>query len=97
MVVVGALAGLAVQAASGCNKADFTDTRTGGCVDPKLCTCEEDPNQSTCKGFNGRPEFESGAGDARDLPSDSSIPVDPDAAESGPDASDDADAADDGG
>lgn len=96
MLLGGAVAALSVQTAAGCSRADFTDTSTAGCQDPKACTCEEDPSQATCKGFNGRPEFESGIPDARDLPGDSSISVDPDAAEGGPDASDDAaDAADD--
>ena len=82
LIVVGAA--FVAGSAGGCNKADFTDTQTGGCREAK-CTCEEDPLQPTCKGFNGRPEFESGLPEAMPVFND---------ANAGNDASDAADADD---
>ncbi|CAN5765139.1 hypothetical protein BH11MYX4_BH11MYX4_67820 [soil metagenome] len=39
---------------------------------PGLCTCEEDPTQATCKGFNDRPEGGKDPADA--TPVETSIP-----------------------
>lgn len=39
---------------------------------PGLCTCEEDPTQPTCKGFNERPEGGKDPADA--TPVDTSLP-----------------------
>jgi hypothetical protein len=39
---------------------------------PGLCTCEEDPTQPTCKGFNERPEGGKDPADA--TPVETSIP-----------------------
>jgi len=39
---------------------------------PGLCTCEEDPTQATCKGFNERPEGGKDPADA--TPVDTSLP-----------------------
>lgn len=53
---------------------------------PGLCTCEEDPAQQTCKGFNDRPEggpvapFDAGdAGDTRQPPIDGAVDAGSDA------------------
>lgn len=67
-----------------------------GCREVR-CTCEEDPNQPTCKGFNERPEagsteefeagpgFDAGGGEAStvDAAGDAADGGDPDAADAG--------------
>jgi len=52
LAVLGAC-GVAAQAAVGCN--DDPLIQVPPCR-PGLCTCEEDPSQATCRGFNDRPE-----------------------------------------
>lgn len=42
-----------VQSAAGCNDTPLIGVPR---CRPGLCTCEEDPAQQTCKGFNERPE-----------------------------------------
>lgn len=79
------VATLGFQAAAGCNSAGYTDS--GPCTG-SACTCEQDPNQPLCKGFNDRPE--TGA----DLP-DGSFQFDA-AKNAAPDAADAADGADGG-
>jgi hypothetical protein len=58
---------------------------------PGLCTCEEDPTQVTCKGFNDRPEGGKDPADA--TPVETSVPEDA-APDAGEDAAADADAGD---
>jgi len=57
---------------------------------PGLCTCEEDPTQATCKGFNDRPEGGKDPADA--TPVETSIPDTsaPDAAGDAPSDAEDA-------
>lgn len=45
--------GLAAQVVGACN--DNPLIQVPPCR-PGLCTCEEDPSQATCRGFNDRPE-----------------------------------------
>ena len=82
-VVAGAVLGL--RAAAGCNSAGYSDP--GPCTGPS-CTCEQDPTQARCKGFNDHPE--TGA----DLP-DGAFQFDAAEAEA-PDAADGGDASDAG-
>jgi hypothetical protein len=55
LMVVAALAAVGAHSAVACNKADFVDRDNSGCREAK-CTCDEDPSQPTCKGFNERGE-----------------------------------------
>lgn len=78
-------AGVAVLVA--CNSADFTPAPTVDCSKTQ-CTCEQDPSQPTCKGYNGQPEGGVPLSDASPQ-----IDAEPDATT---DASDDGAAADAG-
>lgn len=67
---------VAAHAAAGCN--DSPLILVPPCR-PGLCTCEEDPAQSTCKGFNERPEGGKDPADATPVetgPGDAELEVD---------------------
>jgi hypothetical protein len=53
LVWLAAICSGAVVTVAACN--DNPLIRVPACR-PGLCTCEEDPTQGTCKGYNGRPE-----------------------------------------
>jgi hypothetical protein len=50
------------------------------------CTCEEDPSQPLCKGFNDRPEGGTELPDGGEGGSDASSDAEPDAADAGDEA-----------
>jgi hypothetical protein len=76
---------LAAQSAAGCNDAPLIGVPV---CRPGLCTCEEDPQQPTCKGFNDRPEGGKDPADATqvdtglvDAPADAEVDAPDDAAD----------------
>ena len=80
---------LTAHAAAGCN--DSPLIQVPACR-PGLCTCEEDPTQSTCKAFNDRPEGGKDPADANRVETsivpDASLDAADDAADDGGDAAD---------
>lgn len=90
LVMMASLAAPIVTATFvGCNSADLV---VAPACRPGFCTCEEDPQQATCKGFNDRPEGGKDPSDA--TPVETSVD-DAAVAEAGdPDAADAADAED---
>ena len=59
----------ACNAVTACNDSPLIDVPR---CRPGLCTCEEDPTQATCRGFNERPEGGKDPADA--TPVDPSLP-----------------------
>lgn len=83
----GALAGRSVVA---CNDNPIITAPT--CA-PGGCSCDEDPSQATCKGFNEREEGGKDPADATPVnPTDGSEPEDAGETDGGEDAGEDADA-----
>lgn len=86
-LVVSASGALTAHSAGGCNDAPLI--QPPGCS-PGQCTCEEDPAQSTCSGFDDRPDGGSDPADANspDTSVDGSADAEVDASDDGPDAAD---------
>src|SRR3954454_17003649 len=85
---LSAIAGsvLAAQVVWGCNDSPLIEVPV---CRPGLCTCEEDPQQATCKGFNERPEGGKDPADAK-IPETSPDDAPDDAPADAPDDAEDA-------
>lgn len=79
-------AAMAARAAVGCNTVDVIPIAE--CKPGAVCTCQEEPNQPLCKGFNERPDggrvdaasfVDAEAGDLPDATSDGAPDAEPDA------------------
>lgn len=70
-----------------CNSADFTPAPAIDCTKTQ-CTCEQDPEQPTCRGYSGQPEGGVPLSDAS--PEIDATPSDDAAADAGDDGAADA-------